>query len=141
MQWVHAYDPKTDILLTENNWCGNGKGDDPDQLTYFRAFLEQTHTAVVEGKLPVISYMAWSFLDNYERGSYGPYFGLYLSTSPHKRARVTVTSRSRQISSGSLLRQPNGTTSWQRPSAWMSGRRKSRRSKLQLVQRRPPPSP
>lgn len=31
----------------------------------------------MEEKLPVIGYTAWSFLDNYEWGSYGPHFGLY----------------------------------------------------------------
>jgi len=31
----------------------------------------------VEEKIPVIGYTAWSFLDNYEWGSYGPRFGMY----------------------------------------------------------------
>ncbi|KAG7386367.1 hypothetical protein PHYBOEH_008701 [Phytophthora boehmeriae] len=48
-----------------------------EQLWYFKAFVEQVYKAVVEEKIPVIGYTAWSFLDNYEWGSYGPRFGMY----------------------------------------------------------------
>jgi hypothetical protein len=77
MKWVHAKDPSADILLTENGWCGNDDVENMDQLHYFQAFVEQVYIAVEEEKLPVIGYTAWSFLDNYEWGSYGPRFGLY----------------------------------------------------------------
>ncbi|ETM45853.1 hypothetical protein L914_09193 [Phytophthora nicotianae] len=70
-------DTSVDILLTENGWCGNDDVDNYDQLWYFKAFVEQVHKAVVEEKIPVIGYTAWSFLDNYEWGSYGPRFGMY----------------------------------------------------------------
>ncbi|KAF1783868.1 Glycoside hydrolase superfamily [Phytophthora cactorum] len=48
-----------------------------DQLRYYKAFLGQVYKAVVEEEIPVVGYTAWSFLDNYEWGSYGPRFGLY----------------------------------------------------------------
>jgi beta-glucosidase/6-phospho-beta-glucosidase/beta-galactosidase len=77
MKWVHAKDPSADILLTENGWCGNDEVENVDQLHYFQAFVEQVHIAIYDEKLPVIGYTAWSFLDNYEWGSYGPRFGMY----------------------------------------------------------------
>ncbi|EEY61146.1 glycoside hydrolase, putative [Phytophthora infestans T30-4] len=77
MRYLHKQNTTVDILLTENGWCGNDDVDNYDQLWYFKAFVEQVHKAVVEEKIPVIGYTAWSFLDNYEWGSYGPRFGMY----------------------------------------------------------------
>ncbi|EGZ16736.1 hypothetical protein PHYSODRAFT_330788 [Phytophthora sojae] len=65
------------ILLTENGWCGNDEVENLDQLWFFQSYIEQVDKAVVEEKIPIIGYTAWSFLDNYEWGSYGPRFGLY----------------------------------------------------------------
>ncbi|EGZ16994.1 hypothetical protein PHYSODRAFT_497960 [Phytophthora sojae] len=77
IKYMHAHDPTVDILLTENGWCGNDEIENMDQVHFFEAFVEQVHKAVVEEKLPVIGYTAWSFLDNFEWGSYKPRFGLY----------------------------------------------------------------
>ncbi|KAH7484244.1 Beta-glucosidase 27 [Phytophthora ramorum] len=77
MRYLHSHDPTVDILLTENGWCGNQEVENWDQLTYYKAFVDQVYKAVVEEKIPVVGYTAWSFLDNYEWGSYGPRFGLY----------------------------------------------------------------
>ncbi|KAF1783866.1 Glycosyl hydrolases family 1, N-terminal conserved site [Phytophthora cactorum] len=77
IRYLHMQDTTVDILLTENGWCGNDDVDNYDQLWYFKSFIEQVHKAVVEEKIPVIGYIAWSFLDNYEWGSYGPRFGMY----------------------------------------------------------------
>ncbi|KAE9025791.1 hypothetical protein PR003_g5676 [Phytophthora rubi] len=77
IRYLHSHDPTVDILLTENGWCGNQEVENWDQLKYYKAFVGQVHKAVVEEKLPVVGYTAWSFLDNYEWGSYGPRFGLY----------------------------------------------------------------
>ncbi|TYZ61479.1 hypothetical protein PybrP1_008942, partial [[Pythium] brassicae (nom. inval.)] len=77
MKWAHKHDPKADILLTENGWCGNDSIDNPDQLWYFQTYLEQVYRAITEFKIPVIGYMAWSFYDNYEWGSFKPRYGLY----------------------------------------------------------------
>ncbi|EGZ04686.1 hypothetical protein PHYSODRAFT_535883, partial [Phytophthora sojae] len=77
IKWMHAKDPSAEILLTENGWCGNDEVENLDQLWFFQSYIEQVCKAVVEEKIPVISYTAWSFLDNYEWGSYGPRFGLY----------------------------------------------------------------
>ncbi|ETN08144.1 hypothetical protein PPTG_12005 [Phytophthora nicotianae INRA-310] len=77
IRYLHMQDTSVDILLTENGWCGNDDVDNYDQLWYFKAFVEQVHKAVVEEKIPVIGYTAWSFLDNYEWGSYNPRFGMY----------------------------------------------------------------
>lgn len=77
MKWVHAKDPSADILLTENGWCGNDDVENYDQLNFFQKFVEQVYIAIHDEKIPVIGYTAWSFLDNYEWGSYGPRFGMY----------------------------------------------------------------
>lgn len=77
IRYLHSHDPTVDILLTENGWCGNEEVENWDQLRYYKAFVEQVHKAVVEEKIPVVGYTAWSFLGNYEWGSYGPRFGLY----------------------------------------------------------------
>jgi len=77
MKWVHEKDPSADILLTENGWCGDDEIENMDQLHYFQAFVEQVYIAIHDEKLPVIGYTAWSFLDNYEWGSFTPRFGLY----------------------------------------------------------------
>ncbi|CAH0482735.1 unnamed protein product [Peronospora belbahrii] len=77
IQWLHKHDTAADILLTENGWCGDDEIDSPDQLWYFTAYLHQVHKAITEEHIPVIGYTAWSFLDNYEWGSYESRFGLY----------------------------------------------------------------
>ncbi|RLN51217.1 hypothetical protein BBJ28_00014214, partial [Nothophytophthora sp. Chile5] len=61
IKWLHAHDTSADILLTENGWCGDDEVENMDQLWYFQAYLEQVHKAVVEEKIPVIGYTAWSF--------------------------------------------------------------------------------
>ncbi|KAG6945884.1 hypothetical protein JG688_00016324 [Phytophthora aleatoria] len=77
IKWLHAKDPTAEILLTENGWCGDDQVDNWTQLWYFQAYVEQVYKAVVEEKIPVIGYTAWSFLDNNEWGSYKPRFGLH----------------------------------------------------------------
>eukprot|EP00644_Phytophthora_capsici_P004544 jgi/Phyca11/111127/e_gw1.19.476.1 len=77
IKWLHAKDPNTEILLTENGWCGNEEVNNQDQLWYFQAYVEQVYKAVVEEKIPIIGYTAWSFVDNNEWGSYKPRFGLH----------------------------------------------------------------
>ncbi|GMF55082.1 unnamed protein product [Phytophthora fragariaefolia] len=77
IKWLHAADPGADILLTENGWCGNEEVENLDQLWYYQEYVAQVHKALVELKIPIIGYTAWSFLDNYEWGSFSPRFGLY----------------------------------------------------------------
>ncbi|RLN64009.1 hypothetical protein BBJ29_005346 [Phytophthora kernoviae] len=77
IKWLHAADPTADILLTENGWCGNEEVENLDQLWYYQEYVAQVYKAVVEENIPIIGYTAWSFLDNYEWGSFSPRFGLY----------------------------------------------------------------
>jgi beta-glucosidase len=77
MKWMHIKDPKADILLTENGYCGDETIDDPMQLWYFQTHIEQVHKAIYDFHIPVIGYTAWSFIDNYEWGSFEPRFGLH----------------------------------------------------------------
>uniref|UniRef100_K3X8D7 Beta-glucosidase n=1 Tax=Globisporangium ultimum (strain ATCC 200006 / CBS 805.95 / DAOM BR144) TaxID=431595 RepID=K3X8D7_GLOUD len=77
IKWLHAHNPNADILLTENGWCGNDTIENMDQLWYYQTYLGQVHKAITEFKIPVIGYTAWSFVDNYEWGSFKPRFGLY----------------------------------------------------------------
>ncbi|KAF1330478.1 Beta-glucosidase, partial [Globisporangium splendens] len=77
IKWTHAKDPQAEILLTENGWCGNDTIENMDQLWYYQKYLGEVHNAITELKIPIIGYTAWSFVDNYEWGSFKPRFGLY----------------------------------------------------------------
>ncbi|TMW62536.1 hypothetical protein Poli38472_005154 [Pythium oligandrum] len=77
IEWLHKQDPNTGILLTENGWCGNATIDNQDQVWYYRTHLQQVHKAIHEEKIPIVGYLAWSFLDNYEWGQYDARYGLY----------------------------------------------------------------
>ncbi|KAI9987471.1 hypothetical protein PInf_023510 [Phytophthora infestans] len=77
IKWLHAKDSTAEILLTGNGWCGDDQVDNRTQLWYFQAYVEQVYKAVAEERIPVIGYMAWSFLDNFEWGSYKSRFGLH----------------------------------------------------------------
>ncbi|GAB9467967.1 Beta-glucosidase [Globisporangium polare] len=77
IRWTHAHNPKADILLTENGWCGNDSIENMDQLWYFQSYIGEVYRAITEFKIPIIGYTAWSFVDNYEWGSFKPRFGLY----------------------------------------------------------------
>ncbi|GMF19021.1 unnamed protein product [Phytophthora fragariaefolia] len=79
---ANAYDTNADMLLTENGWCGNETIDNQDQLWYYRTHLEMVHRAIYEENIPIIGYTAWSFVDNYEWGSYAPRYGLYYVDFP-----------------------------------------------------------
>ncbi|KAG2768118.1 hypothetical protein PC129_g3001 [Phytophthora cactorum] len=82
IRWAHAYDTSTDMLLTENGWCGNETIDNQDQLWYYRTHLEMVHHAIYQENIPIIGYTSWSFVDNYEWGSYAPRYGLYYVDFP-----------------------------------------------------------
>ncbi|DAZ94720.1 TPA: hypothetical protein N0F65_012673 [Lagenidium giganteum] len=77
IKWMHQHNKKADILLTENGWCGNETIDNLDQLWYYQSYLGEVHKAITKEKIPIIGYTAWSFIDNYEWGSFKPRFGLY----------------------------------------------------------------
>jgi len=77
IKWMHAQNPQAEILLTENGWCGNETIENMDQLWYYQTYLGEVHKAVTELQIPIIEYAAWSFVDNYEWGSFKPRFGLY----------------------------------------------------------------
>ncbi|KAG6614826.1 Beta-glucosidase 30 [Phytophthora cinnamomi] len=100
IKWMHAKDPSAQILLTENGWCGNEQVVNLDQLWYFQAYVEQVYKAVVEEKIPILGYTAWSFLENNEWGSYKPRFGLHY---------VNFT---KQDVSTELARVPRPTAKW-----------------------------
>jgi beta-glucosidase len=65
IRWMHSKDPKANILLTENGWCGNEVIDNQDQLWYYQTYLGSVWQAIQEG-IPIVGYTAWSFVDNYE---------------------------------------------------------------------------
>jgi len=87
IQWMHQTDPDTEILLTENGWCGNSTVDNEDQVWYYDGYLKQVLKAIGEG-VPIIGYTAWSFLDNYEWGSFEPRFGLFYINYPNQAGSV-----------------------------------------------------
>eukprot|EP00592_Proboscia_alata_P007513 CAMPEP_0194363558 /NCGR_PEP_ID=MMETSP0174-20130528/11377_1 /TAXON_ID=216777 /ORGANISM="Proboscia alata, Strain PI-D3" /LENGTH=505 /DNA_ID=CAMNT_0039137039 /DNA_START=172 /DNA_END=1689 /DNA_ORIENTATION=+ len=81
IRWMHRKDVHAEILLTENGWCGNATVDNQDQLWYYESYLQQVMNALREG-IPILGYTAWSFLDNYEWGSFEPRFGLFYVEYP-----------------------------------------------------------
>jgi len=60
------------VFVTEN---GIATADDARRIDYTRDALRALH-AEIEAGLPLIGYLHWSLLDNYEWGSYAPTFGL-----------------------------------------------------------------
>lgn len=81
IKWTHLHDVQAKILLTENGWCGNATIENMDQLWYYHTYLHQVVKAIHDG-IPIIGYTAWSFLDNYEWGSFNPRFGLFYVDYP-----------------------------------------------------------
>ncbi|MFT4052160.1 MAG: family 1 glycosylhydrolase [Microbacterium sp.] len=63
---------KLPVYVTEN---GIATADDARRIDYTRGALEALHAEIARG-LPLIGYLHWSLLDNYEWGSYRPTFGL-----------------------------------------------------------------
>ncbi|MFC6715445.1 family 1 glycosylhydrolase [Branchiibius cervicis] len=64
--------PTTPVLVTEN---GIATGDDTQRINYTRAALTGLALAMTDG-IPVLGYLHWSLLDNYEWGRWTPTFGL-----------------------------------------------------------------
>ncbi len=60
------------VFVSEN---GIATADDPRRIDYTRGALAALHGEVAKG-LPLIGYLHWSLLDNYEWGWYRPTFGL-----------------------------------------------------------------
>lgn len=64
--------PGIPLLVTEN---GIATSDDDERIAYTHGALSSVAEAISEG-VPVRGYLHWSWLDNYEWGSYLPTFGL-----------------------------------------------------------------
>nr|CCA20215.1 unnamed protein product [Albugo laibachii Nc14] len=111
IRWMHDKDPTADILLTENGWCGNETIINTDQLWYHQTYLDQVHKAIFEEHIPIIGYTVWSFMDNYEWGSFDARFGLYyVNMSEELRAKnLQVTPKSTD-----LERIPRVAAKWYR---------------------------
>ena len=69
---AHEMAPGTPVFVTEN---GIATADDTRRIDYVRGALAGLHDVMAEG-VPVLGYLYWSLLDNYEWGSYAPTFGL-----------------------------------------------------------------
>lgn len=67
--WERTHLP---IFVTEN---GIATDDDARRVQYVTGALEAVSAAIADG-VPVLGYLYWSLLDNYEWGSYHPTFGL-----------------------------------------------------------------
>ena len=73
---------KLPILITENgmssaDWVSlDGRVHDPQRIDFTQRYLRSLHQAIADG-VPVIGYMHWSLLDNFEWGQgYKERFGL-----------------------------------------------------------------
>ncbi|OJX94494.1 MAG: beta-glucosidase [Micrococcales bacterium 73-15] len=71
------------VLVSEN---GIATADDARRIDYTRDALRHLHEAMEEGT-PILGYLHWSLLDNYEWGSFRPTFGL-ASWSPETFERL-----------------------------------------------------
>jgi beta-glucosidase len=70
---------KMPLMVTENGMptmADNPRGDGWNREAYLVNHLAQLNRAVAEG-VPVLGYMHWTLVDNYEWGSYEPKFGLF----------------------------------------------------------------
>ena len=82
------------VLITENGMANldfvmsDGKVHDPQRVEFLKAYLAGLKKAVGEG-VPVIGYMYWSILDNFEWAEgYDKRFGLvYVDYRTQKRTR------------------------------------------------------
>lgn len=64
--------PGIPLIVTEN---GIATSDDAERIEYTTGALESVATAIADG-VPVQGYFHWTWLDNFEWGSYAPTFGL-----------------------------------------------------------------
>ena len=78
------------ILITENGICA---ADDNERIDFIKDHLAELHRAMREGA-PVIGYMYWSLLDNFEWAhGYGPRFGLVEVDYSTQRRTVRPSAR------------------------------------------------
>ncbi|MDP2653999.1 MAG: glycoside hydrolase family 1 protein [Candidatus Omnitrophota bacterium] len=98
LQYLKRY--RRPVLITENGTC---EEDDAFRWRFIREHLLQVHKAIEEG-IPVIGYLYWSLLDNFEWDhGFRPRFGLVhvdydslartLRPSAHRFAEVCRTGR------------------------------------------------
>jgi beta-glucosidase/6-phospho-beta-glucosidase/beta-galactosidase len=73
------------ILITEN---GLPDARDEKRAAYLRAHLEALEAAVFEDGTPLMGYLHWTLVDNYEWGSFAPKTGLYRLDRARSHARV-----------------------------------------------------
>lgn len=102
IEWIHAHDKSVNLLLTENGWCGDETIHNVNQTWYYRTHLQQVHKAITQKNIPIIGYMAWSFVDNYEWGSYEKRYGLYHVDYPANIGSKDLY----DVPAGSLTRTP-----------------------------------
>lgn len=76
VNWIHNRYTRLPVWITENGVAAPGEGNpnatlsqiinDTFRVNYFRDHLNQLRLAVVENKVPLKAYMAWTLLDNFE---------------------------------------------------------------------------
>jgi len=82
------------LMITENGMTNvdfvamDGKVYDPQRVEFLKFYLKGLHQAIIEG-VPVIGYMYWSIMDNFEWAEgYEPRFGLiHVDYRTQKRTR------------------------------------------------------
>lgn len=93
---------KLPIMVSENGMCTN---NDAERSDYIAEHLKAVARAMRDG-VPVIGYLYWSLIDNYEWGEgFGPRFGLIkINYATQKRTvRKSAKEYSKIIRSGKLL--------------------------------------
>ncbi|XP_063932902.1 myrosinase 1-like isoform X2 [Zophobas morio] len=79
LKWVKKTYHDPEIYITENGYADNREIiDDDERINYFRKYLNATVNAIIEDKVNVVAYTAWSLMDNFEWIlGYEAKFGLY----------------------------------------------------------------
>ena len=84
MNWIKDHYNNPPIYVLENGFCVKGESQlpvaqailDVQKVEYLNDYIDNVVAAVVEDDVNVAGYFVWSFIDNYEWGSYIPRFGM-----------------------------------------------------------------
>ena len=98
---------KLPLLVAENGMATDGdrpRSDGWTRSAFLVNHLAQLRRAMAEG-VPVMGYMYWSLVDNYEWGSYDPCFGLF---AIDRRDPTLHRIRTRAVDTYTAIAQANG---------------------------------
>lgn len=66
LSWIKDHYNNPEIIITENGYSDGGGLDDTDRKSYYQIYLAAILDALLEDKVNVTGYTAWSLMDNFE---------------------------------------------------------------------------